>query len=187
MQDLFIFLKSSYCSHDHNFTLQSLKLKQRAALRKIYIYQTQLQWRTPKNTKHVCLLMFSRCVIDYKHLLIQLWINRVTAEGALLSTLNRFCCRFSTWSTSVPCSCLLSRPSQGACHLSCGARMESHTSCTRCLQYMSSDAHKHTNIKKFLGTSTQWLKRSHTKTSKLMLTCTHCFLPLNSFILVTAT
>lgn len=90
------FLKSSYCSHDHNFTLQSLKLKQRAALRKIYIYQAQLQWRTPKNTKHVCLLMFSRCVIDYKHLLIQLWINRVTAEGALLSTLNRFCCRFST-------------------------------------------------------------------------------------------
>lgn len=36
--------------------------------------------KDPKNTKHVCLLMFSCCVIGYKHLLIQLWINRVTAE-----------------------------------------------------------------------------------------------------------
>lgn len=120
--------------------------------------------------------MFSRCVIDYKHLLIQLWINRVTAEGALLSTLNRFCCRFSTWNTSVPCSWLLSRPSQGACHLSCGAC----TSYTRCPQYMSSDAHKHTNIKKFLGTSMQWHKRSHTNSCSRARTVsslwTHSFL-----------
>lgn len=44
------------------------------------IYQ-ELRSRTQNNTKHVCLQLFSCWVAGCKHLLIQLWINRVAAEG----------------------------------------------------------------------------------------------------------
>lgn len=67
------------------------------------------------------------------------------SREALLSTLNRFCCRFSTWNTSVPCSLLLSRSSQGACHLSYGALTHSRTSSTHC---MRTEKHTNTPIKK---------------------------------------
>ena len=82
-------------------------------------------------------------MIGSKHLLIQLWINKVTAEMALLNALNTLCCHFSTWNTSVPCSSLCSESSQGACHLSNGAPVQSHMQYTLCQQFMSGEALKH--------------------------------------------
>lgn len=93
--------------------------------------------KDPENTKYVCLLMFSCCVIGYKHAHSNM--DQQSDSGrALLSTFHRFCCRFSTWSTSVPCSPLLSRSSRGGLP---SVIAHSHRSCTQCIQYMNRDTH----------------------------------------------
>lgn len=131
---------NSYHSDYHRFTLQSLKPKLAATLIKMDIYQAELQSRTQNSTKHVCLLMFSCCVIGCKHLLIQLWINRVTAEG-----LYQVLCRDSAVAfqleTSQSLAPLFSRGlHRGAaiCHTA-----HSHTSCTQCIHCMNKKTHTH--------------------------------------------
>lgn len=92
------------------FTLQSLKPKLAAPLIAMDIYQAHLS--TQNNTKLVCLFMFSCHAIGCKHLLIQLWISRVTAEGALATV----CVPLSAFQLEAhqsPCSLHLSRSSQG--------------------------------------------------------------------------
>lgn len=129
--------------------------------------------------------MFSCCVIGYKHLLIQLWIIRVTAEGLYQVLCTDSAVAFQLETHQSLCSPLLSRSSQGACHLSYGAHTQSHTPCTQRVQYMNREnTETHPRKEGDLGTSMQWHKHSHKRNAP---TRTHFFLPLSSFILVTAT
>lgn len=108
---------SRQLSHsDHGrFTLRSLKPLPAAALMKKGIYHTQLQWRTtPKKCK--------ACLFVNLYVLVQLRINRVTASGLYRKHCCRLCCRFPAKNASVPRSALLSRSSQGGCHLSYGTQ-----------------------------------------------------------------
>lgn len=108
---------SRQLSHsDHGrFTLRSLKPLPAAALMKKGIYHTQLQWRTtPKKCK--------ACLFVNLYVLVQLRINRVTASGLYRKHCCRLRCRFPAKNASVPRSALLSRSSQGGCHLSYGTQ-----------------------------------------------------------------
>lgn len=145
------------------------------------IYQAELQSRTQNSTKHVCLLMFSCCVIGCKHLLIQLWINRVTAEG-----LYQVLCRDSAVAfqleTSQSLAPLFSRGlHRGAaiCHTA-----HSHTSCTQCIHCMNKKTH--TKKRKIWeqacsGTNIHTTEK-HTRTPTYC-TCTFSSLWAHSFLL----
>lgn len=125
--------------------------------------------------------MFSCCVIGCKHLLIQLWINRVTAEG-----LYRVLCRDSAVAfqleTSQSLAPLFSRGlHRGAaiCHTA-----HSHTSCTQCIHCMNK---KNTDKKRKIweqacrGTNIHTTER-HTRTPTYC-TCTFSSLWAHSFLL----
>lgn len=101
---------NSHHSDYGRFTLQSLKPKLAAPLIAMDIYQAHS--RTQNSTKLAYLFMFSWHAIGCKHLLIQLWISRVTAEGALV-TVYVLLSAFQLEAHQSPCSLHFSRSSQG--------------------------------------------------------------------------
>ncbi len=81
-----------------------------------------------KNTKHVCLLMFSCCVIGYKHLLIQLWIISVTAEGLyqVLCTDSAVAFQLETHQSLAPLFSLGLHRGPAICHMAHTHRVTHH-------------------------------------------------------------
>lgn len=137
-------LKVVRASSYHSFPLQSFQPELATTLIKMDIYQA-LRSRTQNNTKHVCLQLFSCWVIGCKHLLIQLWINSVAAEGLHWVTF-----RLETHrSLAAP---LLPRSSRGGAAIC-------HTLHAVFTPYQPRGNHK-TAEKKDLGLSLAWHKYS---------------------------
>lgn len=163
---------SRQLSHsDHGrFTLRSLKPLPAAALMKKGIYHTQLQWRTtPKKCK--------ACLFVNLYVLVQLRINRVTASGLYRKHCCRLCCRFPAKNASVPRSALLSRSSQGGCHLSYGT--QSHIMHTVYTVYEQRNKQTKEKKKKKTdpGTNVRWHEHSHRTKRANAPTRTHFFFP----------
>ena len=117
--------------------------------------------KDPKNTKCACLLMFSCWVVGYKHLLIQLWINRVTAEGLYWVLWTYFAVTFQleTHQSLAPLFSLGLHRGPAICHTA-RARTHTHTLTMHTLYavYEQHNAQTHPQEKKDLRTSLQWHK-----------------------------
>lgn len=127
------------------------------------------------------------CLFVNLHVLVQLRIDRVTALGLYRAHCCRLRCRFPAKKASVPRSALLSRSSQGGCHLSYGA--QSHIMHTVYTVY--EQRNKQTRKKKKKDRSgkqtcggTNIHTAQNTQTRPRALTSSSL---LSSFILVTAT
>ena len=102
------------------------------------IYHTQLQWRmTPKNTKHVCLLI-STCSCNYGSTEWRRWgfTEHIAADSAVAFQLKRHQSLAPLFSPGL-------HRGAAICHMA-----RSHTSCTQCIQYMNRETNKREKKKK---------------------------------------
>ena len=171
----------SYHSDHGRFTLRSLKPLPTATLMKKGIYHTQLQWRTtPKNTKHVCLLM-SSCSCNYGS---TEWQRRGFTEHIAADSAVAF--QLKTHQSLAPLFSPGLHRGAAICHMA-----RSHTPCTQCIQYMNRETNKRKEKKKKKRQNREETRGGmniHTaqnaQTRPRALTSSSL---LSSFILVTAT
>lgn len=155
----------SYHSDHGRFTLRSLKPLPTATLMKKGIYHTQLQWRTtPKNTKHVCLLM-SSCSCNYGSTEWQRqgFTEHIAADSAVAFQLK-------THQSLAPLFSPGLHRGAAICHMA-----RSHTPCTQCIQYMNRETNKRKEKKDRTGkkhavawTFTQHKTRKHAHVHSLL-------------------